>query len=143
MNRWIVFALVLGNASLFPSGLPQLAAQVCKDEESMVADYKQAVTDMVETVKKESLPDFEKAYHQKNVTNKLTFFGGMVDGYISCLQKRASDPTTPKEDADTAKAKIDSYSTLRDKIKRDRDTVKTARTGKEAKALIEKIAYSL
>ena len=143
MKCWIVFVLVLGIASVFPSGLSQLAAQVCKDEESMVADYKKAVTDMVETVKKESLPDFEKAYHQKSLTNKLTFFGSMVDGYISCLQKHASDPATPKEDADAAKEKINAYSTLNDKIKRDRDAVKAAPTGKQAKALIEKIAYPL
>jgi len=141
MKSWIVFALVLGSASVLPSGLPQLSAQVCKDEEGMVADYKKAVTDMVETVKKESLLDFEKAFHQKNVTNKLTFFASIVDGCISCLQKRASDPTTTKEDADTAKGKVDAYSKLRDKIKQNRDAVKAAQTGKEAKALIEKIAY--
>jgi len=109
----------------------------------MVTDYKKTVTDMVETVKKESLPDFEKAYHQKNLTNKLTFFGSMVDGYIGCLQKQAGDPATPKEDADAAKGKIGAYSTLMDKIKRDRDAVKAAQTGKEAKALIEKISYPL
>ena len=141
MKCGIVFALVLGSASVLPSDLSQLAAQVCKDEESMVADYKKAVTDMVETVKKESLSDFEKAYHQKNIANKLTFFGGMVDGYISCLQKSASDPATPKADADAAKGKIDSYRTLGDKIKQDRDAVKAAQTGKQAKVLIEKIAY--
>ena len=141
MKRWIVFGLVLGSVSVFPSGLSQLAAQGCKDEESMVADSQKAVTDMVETVKKESLADFEKAYHQKNVTNKLTFFGSLVDGYISCLQKRASDPATPKDDADAAKGKIDSNRTLGDKIKQDRDAVKAAQTGKQAKALIDKIAY--
>jgi len=107
----------------------------------MVADYKKAVTDMVETVKKESLQDFERAFHQKNVANKLTFFGSMVDGYISCLQKSASDPATPKEDADAAKRKIEAYSKLKDKIKQDRDAVKAEPTAKEAKALIEKIAY--
>ena len=143
MKRWVVFLLVLGSACVFPSGPSQLAAQVCKDEESMVADGQKAVTDMVETVKKESLPNFERAYHQKNVTNKLTFFGGMVDGYISCLQKQASDPATSKEDADAAKGKIDAYGTLEAKIKRDRDAVKAAQTGKQAKALIEKIAYPL
>jgi len=141
MKCWIVFALVLGGASILPSGLPQLFAQGCKDEEGMVADYKKAVTDMVETVKKESLQDFERAFHQKNVANKLTFFGSMVDGYISCLQKSASDPATPKEDADAAKRKIEAYSKLKDKIKQDRDAVKAEPTAKEAKALIEKIAY--
>ena len=109
----------------------------------MVAEYKKSVADMVEMVKKESLLDFEKAFHQKNVTTKLALFGSMVDGYIACLQKRASDSTTPKEDADAAKGKIDTYSKLKDKIKQDRDAVKAAPTGKEAKALIEKIAYPM
>jgi len=141
MKSWIVLALVLGSALLLPSGLPPLFAQGCNDEEGMVANYKKAVTDMVETVKKESLQDFERAFHQKNLANKLTFFGSMVDGYISCLQKSASDPATPKEDADAAKGKIDAYSKLKEKIKHDRDAVKGAQTAKAAKALIEKIAY--
>jgi len=109
----------------------------------MAADYMKAVTDMVETVKKESLADFEKTFHQKSMANKLTFLGSMVDECISCLQKRASDPTTPKEAADAAKREIDAYSKLKDKVKKDRDAVKTAQTAKEAKARIEKIAYSL
>jgi hypothetical protein len=141
MKCWIVFALVLGSALLLPSGPAQLSAQVCKDEEGMVADYRTTVTDLVETVKKESLLDFEKAFHQKNVTTKLTLFGSMVDGLINCLQKRANDPTTLKEDADAAKGKIDAYSKLKDKIKQDRDAVKAAQSGKEAKALIEEFAY--
>jgi hypothetical protein len=128
---------------VLPFSPPRLSAQSCKDEEGMVADYKKSVGEMVETVKKESLLDFEKAFHQKNVTTKLALLGSMVDGYISCLQKRASDPTTPKGDADVAKGKIDAYSKLKDKIKQDRDAVKAAPTGKEAKALIEKIAYPM
>jgi hypothetical protein len=143
MKCSIVFALVLGSTLVLPFGRPQLSAQVCKDEEGMVADYKKSVTEMVETVKKESLLDFQKAFHQKSVTTKLAFFGSMVDGYVGCLQKRASDPTTTKEDADAAKGKIDAYSKLKDKIKQDRDAVKAAQTDKEAKALIEKIAYPM
>jgi hypothetical protein len=141
MKCWTVFALVLGSAFVLSSGSPQLSAQVCKDEEGMVADYKKTVTDLVETVKKESLIDFEKAFHQKNVTTKMTLFGSMVDGMISCLQKRVNDPATLKEDADAAKGKIDAYNKLKDKIKQDRDALKAAQTGKEAKALIEKFAY--
>jgi len=143
MKCWMIFALVLGSMLVLPFGPPPLAAQVCKDEEAMVAEYKKSVADMVEMVKKESLLDFEKAFHQKNVTTKLALFGSMVDGYIACLQKRASDSTTPKEDADAAKGKIDTYSKLKDKIKQDRDAVKAAPTGKEAKSLIEKIAYPM
>ena len=143
MKCWIVFAFVLGSALLLPSGPAQLSAQVCKDDEGMVADYRKTVTDLVETVKKESLLDFERAFHQKNITTKLTLFGSTVDGLINCLQKRANDPTTLKEDADAAKVKIETYNKLKDKIKQDRDAVKAAQSGKEAKALIEKFAYPM
>ena len=141
MKCWIVFALILGSILVVPFGPLQLSAQVCKDEEGMVADYTKSVAEMVETVKKESLVDFERAFHQKSATAKLGLLGSMVDGYISCLQKRASDPTTAKEDADAAKGKIDTYTKLKDKIMQDRDALKAAQTGKEAKALIEKFAY--
>jgi hypothetical protein len=108
----------------------------------MVAEYKKTVTDLVETVKKESLLDFEKAFHQKNVTTKLTLFGNAVNGLIGCLQKTANDPNTLKEDADAAKGKIDTYTKLKDKIMQDRDALKAAQSGKEAKALIEKFAFT-
>jgi hypothetical protein len=142
MKCWIVFALVLGSALLMPSRPAQLFAQVCKDEEGMVAEYRKTVTDLVETVKKESLLDFEKAFHQKNVTTKLTLFGNTVNGMITCLQKTANDPNTLKEDADAAKGKIDAYNKLKDKIMQDRDALKAAQSEKEAKALIEKFAYT-
>jgi hypothetical protein len=142
MKCGTVLALVLGSAFVLSSGAPKLSAQVCKDEEGMVADYKKTVMDLVETIKKESLLDFEKAFHQKNVMTKMTLFASMVDGMLSCLQKRANDPTTLKEDAEAAKAKIDTYNKLKDKIKQDRDALKAAQTEKEAKALIEKFAYS-
>jgi len=142
MKCWIVFALLMEGVFVLPSGPPQLSAQVCKDEEGMVAEYKKTVTDLVETVKKESLLDFQKAFHQRNVTSKLTFFGSVVDGMISCLQKRANDPATPKADADAAKGKIDAYNKLKDKIKQDRDALKAVQSEKEAKALIEKFAFT-
>jgi hypothetical protein len=66
----------------------------------------------------------------------------MVDGLLNCLQKRANDPATLKEDADAAKGKIDVYNKLKDKIKQDRETLKAAQTGKDAKALIEKFAFT-
>jgi hypothetical protein len=142
MKCWIVFALVLGSTLLLPSGGAQLSAQVCKDEEGMVANYKKTVTDLVATVKKESLLDFEKAFHQKNVTTKLTLFGSTVNGLIGCLQKIANDPATLKEDADAAKGKIATYNKLKDKIMQDRDALKAAQTEKEAKALIEKFDFA-
>jgi hypothetical protein len=142
MKCWTVFALVLGSASVLALGSPQLSAQVCADEEGMVNYYKKDVADLVATVKKESIQDFERAFHQKVMTTHLTFFGGTVDGLLNCLQKRANDSTTPKEDAEAAKGKIDAYNKLKDKIKADRDALKAAQTGKDAKALIEKFAFT-
>jgi hypothetical protein len=142
MKCCTVFALVLGSAFVLSSGSPQLSAQVCKDEEGMVADYKKVVTDLVETVKKESVMDFAKAFHQKNVSTKLMLFGNTVDGLIGCLQKRASNPATAKEDADAAKGKIAASNKLKDTIKQDRDALKAAQTEKDAKALIEKFAFT-
>src|SRR5271167_2087744 len=40
-------------------------AQACKDEQAMVDEFKQGLLANVETVKKESLDNFEKAFHQK------------------------------------------------------------------------------
>ena len=142
MKCWTVFALVLGSAFVLSLGSLQLSAQVCSDDEGMVNYYKKNVTDLVETVKKESLQDFQKAFHQKVMMTHLSLFGGTVDRLLDCLQKRASDPTTLKEDADAAKGKIDLYNKLKDKIKQDRDALKAVQTGKDAKALIEKFAFT-
>ena len=142
MKCWTVFALVLGSAFVLSLGSRQLSAQVCGDDEGMVNYYRKNVMDLVETVKKESLQDFEKAFHQKTMMTNLTLFGSMVDGLLNCLQKRANDPATLKEDADAAKGKIDVYNKLKDKIKQDRDALKAVQTGKDAKALIEKFAFT-
>jgi hypothetical protein len=142
MKFWTVFALVLGTAFVLSLGSLQLSAQVCGDEEGMVSYYKKNVTDMVETVKKESLQDFEKAFHQKTMMTHLSLFGGTVDRLLDCLQKRANDPNTLKEDADAAKGKIDAYNKLKDKIKQDREALKAAQTEKDAKALIEKFTFT-
>ena len=105
MKRWTVFALVLGSAFVLSLGSLQLSAQVCSDDEGMVTYYKKNVTDLVETVKKESLQDFGKAFHQKTMITHLSLFGGTVDRLLDCLQKLASDPAALKEDADAAKGR--------------------------------------
>ena len=141
MKCWTVFALVLGSAFVLSLGSRQLSAQVCTDEEGMVTYYKKNVADLVEKVKRESLQDFENAFHQKVMTTHLGLFGGTVDGLLKCLEKRVNDPNTLKEDANAAKGKIDTYNKLKDKVKEDRDALKAAQTGKDAKALIEKFVY--
>jgi len=141
MNPWPVIATALTSALLLASGPALLSAQVCQDEEVMVGDFTKALADLAETVKKESLADFEKFHHQRSAATKMSLLGGFVEGLLNCLQSHASDPATLKEDADAAKRKIEVYSKLKEKIKQDRDALKAAQTEKEAKTVIEKLSY--
>jgi hypothetical protein len=121
---------------------PQYArAQACKDEEAMVADYKKAMSDLVATVKKENLQDFQKAFHQKSCLSRLTFYSSVVNGLVSCLDKATQDPNATKEDVDAYKAKREIYTKLKDKIQNDRNALKAAEAPKDAKALIEKLDF--
>jgi hypothetical protein len=138
MRSTIWIALLVGAAGFLLT--PQrVSAQACKDEEEMSADYKQAMAGLVATVKKESLPDFEKAFHQKGTVTKLTLYGSMVGGLVTCLEKAAQDSATPKEQADAYKAKRETDVKLKDKIQHDRDTLKVMEASKDAKAFIEKL----
>jgi len=99
------------------------------------------VTDLVGTIKKESLGDFEKAYHQKSYVSKAGFSLTVIAGLVSCLDKAAQDSTASKEQADAYKAKRDSYAKLKEKIEQSRSAVKSAEQ-KDAKALIERADLS-
>ena len=69
---WGMTLLVGASVGLF-LGPQRVFAQACKDEVSMVEGSKQALVELTETVKKESLPDFERHNHQKSAVNKLSF----------------------------------------------------------------------
>jgi hypothetical protein len=143
MTRRIWIALLVGGPLLclfVPRGLQ---AQTCKDDETIAEEYKKRILDLVQTVKKESLEDFQKAYHQKNAFSKLTFCLTGVDGLLSCLDKAAQDATATKEEVEASKAKRATYAKLKGKIQHDRDALKAAESAKDAKALIEKIDLSL
>jgi hypothetical protein len=132
-------ALLIGVALgilLRPQPLP---AQACKDEESMADYYKKDLAGLVGTVKKESLEDFQKAYHQKSSLTKLTLYGSNVEGVLTCLDKAAQDPTATREQVDAYKAKRETYSKLKERIQHDRNALKGTEAPKDAKALIEKI----
>ena len=139
MNRRMGFVLVMGIATLGLFAQPPLSAQTCQDEETMVADYKKSISDLAGSVKKESLEEFEKAYHRKSCLTKLTLSLGIVGGAADCFNKAAENPATPKDQAAADKAKSDSYLKLRDKLSHYRDALKSAEAGKDAKPLIEKI----
>src|ERR1035437_10222431 len=67
-RAWGMTLLVGAGAGLF-LGPQQVLAQACKDEVSMVEGSKQALVELTETVKKESLPDFEHLNHQKSAVS--------------------------------------------------------------------------
>lgn len=137
-RAWGVTLLVGASVGLF-LGPQQILAQTCKDEESMVEGSKQALLELTEAVKKESLPDFERLDHQKSMVNKLTLHNSMLGELVSCLEKAAQDTAAPKEQVAAAKAQHDASAKLLEKLQHERDAIKDAKAPKEAKALIEKL----
>jgi hypothetical protein len=117
----------------------QVLAQACQDETSMVETSKQALIGLTETVKKESLQDFQRLNHQKSLVNKLAVHDSMLGGLVSCLDTAAQDTTAPKEQAEAAKAQHDAAAKLQEKIQHARAAIKDAHSPKEAKALTEKL----
>ena len=139
MRRAWGMTLLLGASVALFLGPQQVLAQACKDEVSMVEGSKQALVELTETVKKESLSDFQRLNHQKSVLNKLTINDSMLGELVSCLEKAAQDTAAPKEQVEAAKAQHDSYVKLQDKLQHARAAIKAAPTPKDAKALIENL----
>ena len=105
----------------------------------MVETSRQSLVELTETVKKETLPDFQRFNHQKSVVNKLAIHDSMLGGLVSCLDKAAQDTTAPKEQVEAAKAQHDAAAKLQEKIQHARAAIKNAHSPKEAKALTEKL----
>ncbi len=139
MRRIWGMALLAGAGVALFLAPPRVFPQACKDETSMVDGSKQALMELTETVKKESLPDFERLNHQKSAVNKLSLHVSMLGGLVSCLEKAAQDTTAPKEQVEAAKAQHDASAKLLDKIQQERGAIKDAKAPKDAKALVEKI----
>lgn len=142
MKKIIATAVLMGSILAGMLGQQPLRAQACRDEEAMVGDYQKSLTELVGMVKKESLADFDRAYHQKTCLTKLTLCLSMVNGVVSCLEKAAQDTTATKEQVETYRVKRESYTKLKNKIEEDRKALKAAEAPKEAKAVIEKFDLS-
>jgi hypothetical protein len=141
-----IFSLLLGigcAAVLLPrAALAQAQAPACDDDEAMVESYRQDLSGLTDTVRKESLADFEKDYHQRTCLTKLTLSLGVVNELESCLDKAAEDPAATKDQAAAYKAKHDAYAKLKDKLGTGQKELKAAEAPKAAKALIEKFDFS-
>jgi hypothetical protein len=138
----MVIFILLGTISSCFLDRPELLAQECKDEEAVVADYIKDLTVLVETTRKESLPEFEKAYHQKACLSKLGFCLSMVNDLLGCMEKASVDPTAGKDQADATKAKHDAYTKFKDKLEEYRKSLKRTDDSKAAKDLIGKFDFS-
>jgi hypothetical protein len=113
-------------------------AQACKDEQAMVDEFRQGLLANVETVKKESLDNFEKAFHQKTCITKLTLSINAMDEALSCLDKASQDASATKEQAAAYKAQKESDAKLKERLTQYKSQLKASEAPKDAKALIEK-----
>ncbi|MFZ0959729.1 MAG: hypothetical protein WAO35_02405 [Terriglobia bacterium] len=133
----MTFLMVAGvGLSLAPQ---KVRAQACNDDLAMVEGSKQALVELKETVKKESLATFVSLNHQKSAVNKLAIHDNMMGELVSCLEKAAQDTTAPKEQAEAAKTQHDAAAKLLAKIKLERSTIKDASTPRTAKTFVENI----
>lgn len=108
----VVLVIPMVVAIIIVAGRPaQAQTPACQDEDSMAQSMVQDVAASVDTIKKESESDFESKYHQKALTNKLTFALNAVNGAITCLDKATGDSTAAtRKDADSKlKAKLSGY----------------------------------
>lgn len=138
-----ILTVILAAPLLF--GLPilqSLQGQTCNDDEGMIKSYVQSLTDLVGTVKKESLSDFQRDYHEQSCLTRLTLSLGIVNGLIDCLTKAVKDPATTQEQLAAIKSKLQTYVKLKSLLEQDRDALKGSKDTKTSKSIIEKFVLS-
>jgi len=138
-----ILTVILAAPLLF--GLPilqSLRAQTCNDDEGMVKSYVQSLTDLVGAVKKESLSDFQRDYHEQSCLTRLSLSLGIVNSLIDCLSKAVKDPAATQEQLAAIKSKLQSYVKLKSLLEQDRDALKASKDTKTSKSIIEKFVLS-
>lgn len=142
MKRRILTIILAGPLLLGLPILHSLRGQTCSDDEGMVKSYVESLSDLVGTVKKESLPDFQRDYHGQSCLTRLTLSLGIVNSLIDCLTKAAKDPAATPAQLAVIKAQLASYSKLKTALEQDRDALKAAKDPKTAKSIIEKFVLT-
>jgi hypothetical protein len=138
MKTRIGFALLLAAVATF--GSSKLArAQACHDEEDMFKSAAKNMSDLVDAVKKEAQPDFERAFHQKTFLSRSSFALSMTQDLIDCLKKAGQDANATPDQLAAYKAKVDQYTKLKSSLDQGRSAVKSTDDPKAAKSLIEKL----
>lgn len=148
MNKVIQAALVTGVCLLAAASLAAFQNQAppttesCKDPETVVTAVQQDLAETVNTVKKESLDDFEREFHQQASMSKLSIYLQTVSDVLSCFEKASHDPQTSKSQQDEIQRKQSAYKKLQTTAQADLQALKTVKEPKDAKADIEKFDFS-
>ena len=127
----IIFLFLVGVASGVADD--KKAPEACNEEATMVSDYQKGLADLVGTVQKESLQDFERAFHRKSALSKLNLSEGILDIAMECFDQALKDATTPKERRGIYQAKRDAIGNLREKLIQYRSSLKAKEEGKDSK----------
>lgn len=138
MRRRILMVFLLGPLFLALTVRRSLLAQTCNDDVAMVKSYEKTLADLVSTVRKENLSDFQTRYHQQSCVTDLSLSLDIIDACIDCFSKQGKDPSATKEQADAAKNQTQAYAKLKSMLEQDLDSLKAAKDPKTAKAIIEK-----
>lgn len=125
--------MFLPGALAFAQAQTAPPAKACQEDETVVASVLTHLNDTVGTVKKESLDDFVRQYHQQVVSSRLSTSIVMTNILLDCLDKAAKDPSTPKSNLASIKASQDAYTKLKNAMQQDVDTLKTTKDPKTAK----------
>jgi hypothetical protein len=147
MRREVSAVIGLSLCLSFSAGLPAFqnpsqSPPACVAEESVAAAIKSDLADTVDTVKKESLDDFERQFHQQACMSKLSICLSSVNELLDCLDKTAHDAGASKQQADTCKAKESAYTKLKSALQQDIAELKAAKDSKTAKAEIEQFDFT-
>ena len=137
MKKGMILFLFLASAISGPAEDKKSPQQACADEGTMVTDYQKGLADLIDTVHKEKLDEFERAYHRRSCLSKLNLCDGILDMATACYDQALKDSSTPKGNVETYRAKRDANAKLKEKLMRYRDSLKAKEEGKDAKALIE------
>ncbi len=141
MKRRILI-VILAASFLFGLSIQPFFGQTCNDDEGMVKSYLLGINNLISSVKKENLSDFEKDYHEQSCLTRLTLSLSVVNMLINCLDKSAQSTTATKEQVTAIKSKLQTYVKLKSALEHDRATLKAAKDAKTAKSIIEDFTFS-
>ncbi|HEX5482683.1 MAG TPA: hypothetical protein VFZ08_08670 [Terriglobia bacterium] len=126
----------------FQSAAPAATTESCKDPEAVVTAVQQDLAATVSAVKKESLDDFEREFHQQASMSKLSIYLRTVSDVLSCFEKASQDPQVSQSQRAEIQRKQSTYKKLQTTAQADLQELKTAKEPKVAKADVEKFDFT-